>query len=489
MSVTEQFSITSKRENSTLIPTFRDSAECTFKNGCSMLNPTLLLELHDSQFPNYTAFKIGNRYYHVTNINSVRNNIFEISGKVDSLATYKAQILASTQYVSYSSVSGGTWLADTRIPVLKNANVKATSVNLNALSKENGSFIVSVVGKSGCKTYGLTSINLADLIGAISDWETDGIDAASQIIQTSDDVGEVLASVGEALINSGFIGNAYANAPQCIRSCIYVPFNDIRYDGSEIIWLGNFNTHVQARVVSPKPTTFLNDTVISIPWHFSDWRRTVCEEVYLYLPLVGMVQVPSDEIVNQASFAIEASLAATDGTVAYKVKSGSQVIGTYGANCAINYPIGINQQASAGDIMTTAIQGIEKTVSSGVRAATSVTPSGIAGNAVDAVFSGINTAYDTVNTALSSHISTIGNIGGGAGLGLGTSITCFTVSHPTVIEPAAMRQTMGVPTMKPLQLSSCSGFCQCANAHVDISGTSSERDAIDYYLNSGFYIE
>lgn len=489
MSITVNFSNGSKRENSTKQLSMDSSHSCNFKNGCSMLNPTLLLELHDNQFPNYTAFKIGNRYYHVTNINSVRNNIFEISGKVDALATYKAQILASTQYVSYSSVSGGAWLADTRIPVLKNANVKATSVNLNALSKENGSFIVSVVGKSGCKTYELTSINLADLIGAISDWETDGIDMASQIIQTAEDVGDVIASVGEALINAGFVGNAYAQAPACIRSCIYVPFNSIRNDGSEIIWLGNFNTHVQARIVSPKPTTFLNDTGISIPWHYSDWRRTVCEEVYLYLPLVGMVQVPSDEIVNQSSFAIEASLAATDGTIAYKVKSGSQVIGTYGANCAINYPIGINQQASAGEIMTTAIQGIEKTVSSGVRAATSVTPSGIAGNTADAVFSGINTAYDTVNTALSSHISTIGNIGGGAGLGLGTSITCFTVAHPTVIEPSAMRQTMGVPTMKPLQLASCAGFCQCANAHVDIPGTSSERDAIDYYLNSGFYIE
>ena len=39
MGVTVQFSVTSKRENSTLIPEMRDSAECTFKNGCSMLNP------------------------------------------------------------------------------------------------------------------------------------------------------------------------------------------------------------------------------------------------------------------------------------------------------------------------------------------------------------------------------------------------------------------------------------------------------------------
>ena len=488
MSITINFSSGSKRENSTKQLSMNSSHSCNFKNGCSMLNPTLLLELHDNQFPNYTAFKIGNRYYHVTNINSVRNNIFEITGKIDALATYKAQILASTQYTCYSSVSGGQWLADTRIPVLKNAQVAKRSGDIGIVSESLGSFIVSVVGKTGCKTYALTATNLADLLASISDWEHDGIEAASQIIQTSSEVSDVLASVGEALVNSGFIGNAYSQAPSCIRSCIYVPFAAFLTEGSENIWLGNFNTHVNGRIVSPKPTKNLNNTV-SIPWHFADWRRAICEEVYLYLPFVGMVNIPSNEIVNETAFNVEMSATATDGCISYKVKAGNQVIGTYGANCAINYAIGVNQQASAGEIMTTAVQGIEKTVSSGVRAATSVTPSGIAGNATDAAFSAINATYDTINIANSSHISTIGNIGGGAGLGLGLKLECFTVSHPTVIEPATMRQTMGVPTMKPLQLSSCTGFCQCANAHVDIPGTSSERDAIDYYLNSGFYIE
>ena len=63
MSITVNFSSGSKRENSTKQLSMDSSHSCNFKNGCSMLNPTLLLELHDNQFPNYTAFKIGNRYY------------------------------------------------------------------------------------------------------------------------------------------------------------------------------------------------------------------------------------------------------------------------------------------------------------------------------------------------------------------------------------------------------------------------------------------
>ena len=52
-----------------------------------------------------------------------------------------------------------------------------------------------------------------------------------------------------------------------------------------------------------------------------------------------------------------------------------------------------------------------------------------------------------------------------------------------------MKQTMGLPTMKPLSLSGLTGYCQCANAHVECAAQANELDAIDYYLNSGFFIE
>ena len=68
-------------------------------------------------------------------------------------------------------------------------------------------------------------------------------------------------------------------------------------------------------------------------------------------------------------------------------------------------------------------------------------------------------------------------------------MTCYTVAHDTVISPSEMASTMGVPTMKPLQLSSCSGFCQCANAHVELPAPLPEINAVDAWLNSGFYIE
>ena len=79
MSITVSFASGSKRENSTRQLSMSSSYDCNFKNGCSMLNPTLLLEIDSSTFPAFTAFKIENRYYNITDIRSVRNGLFEVS--------------------------------------------------------------------------------------------------------------------------------------------------------------------------------------------------------------------------------------------------------------------------------------------------------------------------------------------------------------------------------------------------------------------------
>lgn len=497
MSITVNFSSGSKRENSTKQLSMDSSHSCNFKNGCSMLNPTLLLELHDNQFPNYTAFKIGNRYYHVTNINSVRNNIFEVTGKVDALATYKSQILASTQYVTYSSVTGGQWLADTRIPINKNAitsKVNAVEASFLRHSLESGHYLLSILGQKGIDLYAVSRNTLNAMIEGIQDWRDDQITGLGQILDsvTSGDLAEMTKAAATTSIVTGFIGNSYEVAVQCIRSCHWVPF-ELTLLNSKPLYLGDYpvkdtgGNQLYGQPVGSMVTG--NTQSIAIPWHYSDFRRSTCENVYLYLPFVGMVSLNVDEIINDTALTIKWSITPADGQVAYEVLASGKVIGTYGGNCKIEIPIGINQRASLGEIATTLFKGVEKTVTAGVRSATSVAPSRKAEGLTESIFSGIDTAYSTIDTALSSTPSSIGGMGGGAGYLLDRQYKCFTVAHPTAVEPVTMRQTMGVPTMKPLQLASCTGFCQCANAHVDIPGTSSERDAIDYYLNSGFYIE
>ena len=474
-----------KRRNSTLQPTLTDSYDVLLKSPTSLHAPTFTISAASFD---YNYLKWDDRYYFITDVVSRNNSLWEVSAVCDVLATFKADILASTQFVSYSSASGGTWLADTRIPLLKSGSVQKNASSMNFLFTAGGFYVLSVIGDSGCKVWATDISNIRALVNNISQWTDSLINTIESNLPYASPSSEVQAfeNFTSALIGTGTLGNGYLDAPNCIRSCIWVPFfiSDFIVGSGTNIYLGAFDTG--ATGYECKTTPHNNSISINIPWQHNDWRRAVCEEVYLYLPLVGMVNIPSDEIVNESALTIEWSATATDGCIAYCVKAGNQVVGTYGANASVNYPIGISQQASAGEIMQAAFAGTQKTVSSGIRAAESGSLSAIANTA----FSAISGVYDTMNTAMTRHNSCIGGIGGGAGVGLDLDATVYTVSHDTIVAPSAMQQTMGLPTMKPMALSTLTGYCQCANAHVAASGAEAqELDEIDSYLNSGFYIE
>lgn len=492
-----------KKVNSTYVPTAAEltkSFDVLLKTPTSLHTPTFTISAET--FP-YNYIQWDDRYYFVTDVTARNNALWDVSAVCDVLATYRDDILNSTQYVSYSSSNTSIWLPDTRIPVKKNATVSRNTASLSIFDTD-GFYVLSVIGENGSEIWACTISDIRAILGKITVWSDELIDAIMQGIYPISGIGQApggsvtydwstpeAATESLAMMNTltGFAGNAYAAAPDCLRSCIWVPFKEAEFSGTGgTIYLGQFNTQVQTDTCRATPVT--GSSSVNIPWQHSDWRRAVCEEVYLYLPLVGMVSLPSDELVNETSITVKYSATATDGCIAYEIMAGSQTIGTYGANCSANYAIGISQQASAGEIVQTAFAGAEKVVSTAVQAATSINPAGwIAGGAA-AAFDAVSLGYNTLNTSLTRHNSCIGGIGGGAGSGLSLDIACFTVSHDTVIAPADMQATMGLPTMAPMQLGSLTGFCQCANAHVAAEGAEfSELAQIDAYLNSGFFIE
>lgn len=480
------FGQVSKRRNSTLRPSLSETRNVKIKDDTSIDMPVFILTGNNF---NYNYAKWNDHYYFINDIKSIHNNLIEVSCVLDVLATYKDYILNSTQYVSYSNVSGGVWLPDTRIPIMRNAITNRASVNIDGLSSQ-GSYILSVVGKTGVDVFRVSRATIQSLIEDLQDWRDN---LATNLKSTFDFTDELTAleSLANAITDTGAVGNAYDVAVQCIRSCIWVPFSSVIVGGDETeIYLGNYPTGVRGYKIS---TNYHSGNLsVSIPWYYSDWRRTYCETIYLYLPFVGLVTVNVDDIVSASSLSIKYSLTASDGRIVYQVGAGSQIVGTYGGDCSMQIPIGINQRSSLGEVVTTLGNGISKSVAGAISGAGGL----VSGNVVGAVqgftsagLSSIETSYNVANTILSTHLNCIGGIGGGAGAGLDLGIYCISVSRPTVVEPSAMRLTMGVPTMKPLQLSSCSGYCQCTNAHVSAPAHASELDAIDSYVNGGFYIE
>ena len=500
MSVTIRLGTISKRRNSTKQPLDTDLADVRsvdLKDTTSYDAPTFLLTGNDLA-DNY--LKWGNRYYFINDVRSVRHNLMEVDCVLDVLATYKSEILASTQYVCYSASATGnaTWLADTRIPVLKETEIDSEYTDIDTLFNAGGFYVLSVVGTTGCETFAVTEAQLSALIANAQNWRITSQNAIISSIPTAptgsateasaiDALSGFLRSLESAAVQSDFVGNAYAQAPSCIRSCIWVPFLPAAFEqGSpKTISLGEFDTGVTAKTIKTSPATGYKS--LSIPWFHNDWRRAYCESVYLYLPLVGIIQLSADSITNATGIIVKYSATASDGCVCYEVVAGGQTIGTYGGQVSSNYPIGINQQASAGEIAQSVMAGADKMVSTAVNS--TISPVSMAAVAGAVALEGVNAAYQTADVAASTHMSCIGGIGGGAGVGLSLNVTCYTVNHETIVTPSDMAATMGRPVMKPMSLSGLTGYCQCANAHVAAPAQASELDALDYYLNSGFYIE
>lgn len=522
-----------KRKNSTLQPTLNTSFDVLLKTPTSLHKPTFTINAASFD---YNYLKWGDRYYFVTDVTSRNNNLWEVSAIVDVLATFKADILASTQFVCYSSHNSNTWLPDTRIPLVKATTTNRETTSMAGLFNDVGFYVLTAVGLEGCVAYAVDKATLNAILASIQDWEDDGVMQAlnqitapassytrgayripasnglqdcfqslnEELVSVVESLGDMftdfqqslstcIASIGGAAVTTGFLGNAYSLAPECIRSCIWVPFFASPFaDTGKDLYLGNLpckdagGTMIRPFTLKANPVT--GSVTINIPWHYSDWRRGICEDVYLYLPMVGMIQLSATSLTNVSSITVSYSATATDGVVCYEVKAGGNVIGTYSGQCSANYPIGINQQASAGEIAQSFIGGVDKVVAAAVHS--SISPISMGATAASAIWNSATAGYEVANTANSTHLTCVGGIGGGAGSGLDLDLQCYTVCHETVMTPSDMAATMGLPTMLPYPLATLTGYCQCANAHVAASGAESqELDEIDAFLNSGFYIE
>ena len=254
---TVSFGTFAKRRNSTKQPaSLSDQRTVKLKDATSYDAPTFIIT-GDNFNSNYAQW--GNRYYFITDVRSLHNNLSEIDSVLDPLATYKADILASTQFVTYSSHNSSIWLPDTRIPILKSTQVHSSSASLGGLFNTNGFYVLSYVGKNGCEAVCVNKPTLESLIAEIQNWQDDGINAV-----INDDMGlgydfstveDAIESMCKITTQTGFIGNAYANAPNCIRSCIWVPFLLSAFSGLPTpIWLGDYDTTEAGFKLNASPT-------------------------------------------------------------------------------------------------------------------------------------------------------------------------------------------------------------------------------------------
>lgn len=463
---TATFFTTAKRHNSTLIPTAGTDYNVVLKNGSDLITPTFYMNLN--RVPNWSMMQFEGRYYFITGITSLRQDYWQIDADVDVLATYKAAIQGTTAFVLYDA-SGNSEIVDNRLPTKTTAIYAENHVILNENASAAGSYLCCATGEAASHVFKIPNVSwLSNIIGdpdnglaaylgnefpSIEGWSSDWLEGLVYYLKQA----------GKNLIGSG--SNVFNN----IRSIIWVPWR-VETNQTASFDLGIFHTGAVASIV----TNVFQETSaqVAIPWQFSDWRRNEpYTYVYLYIPFIGVVHIPSSQLIGRSTIDIEIAFNQLSGEIAFRVYSGNVQIGAYGANTAVSIPFGASQVTPAQKL--TAIAG----TAAGVAAALS---SGhvLAGAAAAASLA-----------ALRPIGASVGGIGGGAGGALDLQLRCFTISHDTVVTPNSVANTIGTPTMAQQSLSGKTGFVQTQNASVSGSMTDTERARINSLLDGGIYIE
>lgn len=441
----------SKRNNSLSVPTtLGETMPVNLKDNCSMENPVFIVSRETFDF-NYCKFQ--NKYFWIEDTTSVRKNLWQISCNMDVLATYRAQILNTYAFVEYDT-SDNKYIADTRIPSKYNPTILSTTVKLSDEISAIGTYVLTCVGQDGGVTsFAISRNGLNRILDSVSNW-ADGIYEDT----LDDDIVGAIIKTGKQLISVGNAGN-------CIRACTWMPLRpDNEYDESANVYLGQYDTGITASKINLQVNTSI--ATISIPWQFSDWRNNEpYTYIYLYIPFIGVVNIPASNVSGLGSINVLCSFDRISGDMSIQVSCGNEIIGTYGANIGVSIPIGVSNLSP-----TSIINSIAGTAGS------------IAiGNYAGAVLSAVN--------SITPNMQTIGGIGCGSAVGLGTELLCFTICHDTIADPSSYLQIIGTPSMRVKQLKVLKGYVKTRDASVSADCENSVLQRINSMLDGGVFIE
>lgn len=463
-----------KRKNSTKLPTGGETIQVLMKRGTSIDSPVFLIDGVDLSV-NYCKF--NNRYYFVTDITLSNNNIYEVSCQTDYLATYKTQILATSANVLYASSSTRSDIVDSRIPVTHDSIVRVSNEAINGWIvsgiTNQGAVVLGITGKGSFGAYLMQdSTQIHELIDGIDDF-------SAQTLLTTDDI-----------LKQMFYGG---NACDCLKSAIALPLviggGDVTGEGAEDLYLGGYpcksgDSAIQGYHIT-KPI-LKSTTTILIPWLYNDWRKSSpYSEVILYLPFIGTIPLPTNDMQRDLSINVTYSLNVTSGDLSVEyVGSSGHIIGTASTNIAMATAFG-STGIDTNKLTNAVAAGAGALVSAGAAALSGglsiPTALGVAG--------GLATAAGQTISSLGGNGNGSGGLGGGASQGLDPVIHCYVISRELANEPGTYNDVMGKPYMGVTALSQFSGFVMTEGFSLNAAGFENDKQAVNSMMDAGIYIE
>lgn len=467
------------KPNSTHIPTSVVlTGDCLLKHPTDLYNPTIVF---NGDVHNATSFKLLGKYYWVTNMVSVRNGVWEVTGKKNLLATYQGSIGLASGFIQYADTADNKFVPDDRLGIkVGDYNLMAMEVNVPFISSTNKYVNVSIVATDHVEEVLMDTTEMNQLLNQFQGAGTSAIQKA-------------LGSGQEACINA-------------VRGAFWMPIN---YDGGTgcpaISTPGGGTIEFGADIDSGVPRRLppaicwrASEIAITV-MGYTDWRNANAI-LSLTLPLYGNIDIPVSDIVtadlgsgtfpNIPTIYVQYSfnLYSGDYTIEiFKLNSSGggasvhQTITTVSGNCAVAIPVG----ASVNNAAPRMIGAMANMIGSAA--------SGNWGSALGSTAEAYGILTHTATTAQPRAIST-----GGGGNPFCTRNSIAVTLHTRIythIDPNdfAVKSTIGVPVMKmgtiaaTTALGTGGGYVQGCDLQLTGTMTETEREEIESLFNKGFY--
>lgn len=476
-----------KRRNSTALPTLSSGRAVTLvlKDGTSLTDPTFILSSATRPTENYIQFE--GRFYHVLEVTSIRQGIWGFNCHVDVLATYKANIQASTAFVAYDTTAN-TEISDGRLS-LKTTSTYNQNTGSGWTYLGGGSCVIlNVIGaegvdgdQNGVASYAVTIDTARTLMARIKDFSEnlypEPLEPAEDFLESFNQFLTVTRDTSRQAVK-------YKDATACIKSAIIFPssYDRVYGWGDTELWLGEYRVNVPCRRAQ---FGAYDRQTVTIPWQTNDWRRNApYTEILLYLPYVGVVNIPVSAVMGCTSLTVEYDFTYADGGCTVKVCRDSYepltptsgVIYKASTNLGGGYAIG-ESVTSGFNTWVTSMAGAVATIGAAV----------ISGGTAAVAAAG-SAAILGVGNSLTQSPTSIGSSSGGL-LESTPNVICAVNFHDTVVAPDSVSAFMGTPAMAVKSLSGLSGYVETRLFSVSGTMLENERIEINRFMDGGVYIE
>lgn len=447
------YSFFNKRKNSTKRPSGGHKRNVVLLDDVSLYSPIFQSEYWDYN-DNYCYW--ANRYYYVTDVVTLRQNLFEVHCEIDPLATWKDNIMATTAFVTFSTSDYDIGIPDYRLSSDPITITKSASTPV--FPDLNEAYVVTYIGTDSCPSVGISEDTLKTLQGKMM---------SDKFVETCRDWYKKLIKTGETdgLITSNLIASLIGNTSNTVTSCIYMP-KFYGHKGQSIVLAGDFWTGLVGTI----PYHSLSETYkISIPWAFpsGDFRnRAQFTTLAIYLPGYGFIALNADNYQGQSEIPVQATLDSFTGEITYLVDGKAK------GTCTTGYPVQVGT-SQKGNVMG-AVSGVAQAVQGAY-----------SGNVAGAIGGGFN----AVRSAIGVDPSSVGSMGGSSSFECYKNILVLVMAHNTNVDPSTVAGTIGRPLNAVRQIGKLNGYVQTADVEVPTTAPDEYKTVINDSLNGGMYIE